>query len=353
MILLSSTGRSFCKRKMKQYGVVLIGCGHIGKEHISDIYYRDNIRIKAVVDRDIHRAEEFQKRYCAEIADTEYLPYLDREDVDIVIIATPASCHVKMLEDALQRGKHVLCEKPLAPTAEDGQRFYDLCKQSKSYVSVGYILRYNDTFRKVKELIDSGAIGKLKLARMVQNHHIMEMERYHALLRECSPLLDCGVHYFDLLQWISGGSIQAVSGFGTKIEPDFADVAMDYGVANLFLDNGVVGYYEAGWSRSIPSSNVKEFIGEKGSISVTLQPFRGNHTEEGDLIEIYHNDDGRYETINVPCEYKPMYRQLCALIDRIEGRESHAPTIEEAYRAFCVGIAADCAAKTGKQVQIS
>lgn len=337
---------------MKQYGVVLIGCGHIGMEHIADIYYRDNIRIKAVIDKDISRAQAFQRRYFAEAADTDYIPYLHREDVDIVIIATPASCHVKMLEDALQHGKHVLCEKPIAATAEEGQRFYELCKQSTSCVSVGYILRYNNTFRKVKELIQNGVIGKLKLARMIQNHHIMDMERYHALLRDCSPLLDCGVHYFDLIQWISGGSVQKVSGFGTKIEPDFVDVAMDYGVTNLFLDNGVVGYYEAGWSRTIPSSNIKEFIGEDGSISVTLQQFRGNHTEEGDLIEIYHKADGRYETINVPCTYKPMYRQLCALIQQIEGKESEIPTIEEAYKAFCVGVAADCAAKTGKQVQI-
>lgn len=337
---------------MKTYGVVLIGCGHIGQEHIADIYYRDNIYIKAVIDADIERALDFKRKYGAEYADTDYIPYLKMEDTDIVIIASPVSCHLKMLEDCVRYGKHVLCEKPLAKTLEDGKRFYEVSKAAKTGVTVGYILRYNDTFIKVKEIIDSGVIGKLKLARMVQNHNIINVDRYHAMLKECSPLLDCGVHYFDLIQWISGSKIVEVSGFGAKLN-DFADVEMDYGMANLFLDNGVKGYYEAGWVKGMNSNNTKEFICEKGSISVTLNQFRSSHTEEGDLIEIFHNDTRTYETINVPCAYKAMYRQLSALIDKIEGKETEAPSLEDAFYAFKVGIAAEQAAKTGEKIKIS
>ncbi len=337
---------------MNSYGVVLIGCGHIGREHIADIYYRDNINIVAVIDADIERALDFKRRYGAEYADTDYIPYLKMDKTDIVIIASPVSCHLPMLEDCIKFGKHVLCEKPLAATLEEGTRFFEVSKKAKTGVTVGHILRCNDTFIKVKELIDSGAIGKLRLARMVQNHHIINEERYHALLRECSPIIDCGVHYFDLLQWISGGKIVEVSGFGTRISPEFDDIQMDYGMANLFLDNGVVGYYEAGWNKGLSSNNIKEFIGEEGSISVTLNQFRSEHTEEGDLIEIFNNKNHSYTSINVPCNYKPMYRQLCALIDKIEGKEYEAPSLEEAYSAFKVSIAADKAAKEGIRVKV-
>lgn len=337
---------------MKKYGVILIGCGHIGQEHIADIHYRENIEVKAVIDTDLNRANDFKKRYGVEAADTDYLPYLKKQDVDIVIIASPASTHLAILKDCLKHNKHVLCEKPLSDNFEDGKAFYELCKEAKTKVSVGHILRYNDTFLKVKELIESGVIGNLKLARMVQNHHIKNVDRYHALLRECSPLLDCGVHYYDLIQWISGGKITEVSGFGTRISSEFTDVEMDYGIANLFLDNGVVGYYEAGWDKAISSNNTKEFIGDKGSILVTLNQFRSEHTEEGDLIEIYKNGSNSYEIINVPCNYKPMYRQLCALIDMVEGKETLAPSIDEAYYAFKIGVAADKAAKTKNIVKI-
>jgi predicted dehydrogenase len=187
---------------------------------------------------------------------------------------------------------------------------------------------------------------------MVQNHHIINVERYHSLLRECSPLVDCGVHYFDLLQWICGCKITEVSGMGTKIEQDFNDISIDYGIANVRLEDGTIGYYEAGWNRGISSNNTKEFIGEKGSISVTLNQFRSSHTEEGDLIELYNNENGSYTAINIPCSYKPMYRQLSSLIDKIEGRETQAPTIEEAYSAFLVAVAADKAAREGIKVKI-
>ena len=337
---------------MKQYGVVLIGCGHIGGQHIADIYWRENVKIRAVIDSDKSRAEAFKARYGADFADTDYIPYLKDDKTDIVIIAAPVSCHVKMLEDCLKYKKHVLCEKPLATNEEDGRKFYELCKNAESCVSVGHILRYNDTFIKVKELIDSGKIGNLKAVRMVQNHHIKNVERYHELLKECSPLLDCGVHYYDLLQWITGSRITSVSGFGTRVSSEFDDIGYDYGVANLFVENGVVGYYEAGWTRAISSNNTKEFIGDEGSISVVLNQFRSEHTEEGDLIELYNSKDGSYQTINVPCNYKPMYRQLSALIDMIEGNPSEAPTIDEAYYAFKIGIAADKASKTRQIVEV-
>lgn len=338
---------------MKKYGVVLIGCGHIGQEHIADIYYRDNIEIIAVIDTDLERAKSFKDRYNAKYADVDYLPYLKREETDIVIIAAPASVHLKILKDVLKFNKHVLCEKPLATNEKDGEEFFNLCKNASVKVHIGHILRYNNTFIKVKELINSGVIGNLKTARMIQNHHIINVERYHSLLRDCTPLLDCGVHYYDLLQWISGGKITHVGGFSTKVSSEFNDITFDYGVANLYLDNGVVGYYEAGWTRSLMSNNTKEFIGDKGSISVTLNQFRGVHTEEGDLIEVYKNTDNSYLSINVPSNYKPMYAQLSALIDEIEGRENtNTPSIDEAYYAFKIGVAANEACLNKKIVEI-
>ncbi len=337
---------------MKQYGVVLVGCGHIGSEHIADIYYRDNIRVVAVVDADLTRALQFKDKYNAQYADTDYLKYLKNDDTDIVIIASPASTHFSILKDCVKHKKHVLCEKPITTNGEDGQEFYNLCKGAESKILIGHILRYNQTFIKVKELISAGVIGNLRLVRMVQNHNIINAERYHNLMRECSPVFDCGVHYYDLLQWISGSKIIEVGGFSTRVSKEFSDIEADYGIVNLFTENGVSGYYEAGWIRGIPSNNTKEFIGDKGSISVTLNQFRTSHTEEGDLIEIYKSEDHTYQMINVSTEYKPMYRQLTALINLIEDKPSEATTVEEAYGAFKVALAADEATRNRTLVKV-
>ena len=70
------------------------------------------------------------------------------------------------------------------------------------------------------DLVRQEEIGQLRLARMVQNHHTMNWERYKKLLEDCSSIVDCGVHYIDVLQWITGSPVVEVGGMETWIETD-------------------------------------------------------------------------------------------------------------------------------------
>ena len=325
----------------KQYGVVLIGCGHIGQQHIEDIYYRDNIRMVGVVDQDPARAAQFARRYAAEAWDTDYRPFLARTDVDIVIVASYVDSHLPITRDCLAAGKHVLCEKPIAGSLGDALEFFNLVQHSSSKVLIAHILRHNRSYQTIARLIADGAIGELKAMRMVQNHHALNWPRYKRLMEDCSPIVDCGVHYLDVMQWFSGASIQSVGGFSARID---ADAPRDnYGVINVRLSNGCAGYYEAGWSPNMASQNLKEFIGDAGRISLTLQNYRQEHQEEGDLISLYTSADGVYRTINVPAKYKDMYAQLSTLIDMIERDISPIPTLEEAFSAFYAALFAESA----------
>ena len=95
----------------KVYGVMLVGCGHIGKQHIEDIYYRDNIRVVACVDYNLDTAKQFARRYGGEWDakyGTDYKPFLSMPELDIVIIATYAETHLPIMRDCVQAGKHVL-----------------------------------------------------------------------------------------------------------------------------------------------------------------------------------------------------------------------------------------------------
>ena len=82
---------------MKTYGVLLIGCGHIGMQHLLDIYYRDNIRVEAVVDQDPERATQVARRCGALAWGQDYRPFLKSDRVDIVIIATYTDSHFERL----------------------------------------------------------------------------------------------------------------------------------------------------------------------------------------------------------------------------------------------------------------
>ena len=156
---------------MKTYGVLVIGCGHIGMQHLLDICYRDDIRIEAVVDKDPAAAESAARRCGAHSWGTEYLPFLKNDRLDIVILATYTNTHLPILRDCLAHHKHVLCEKPIGESVELGREFVEVVKAAKEKVLVGHILRHNKSYQKIRELIQSGAIGELRLVRMSQNHH--------------------------------------------------------------------------------------------------------------------------------------------------------------------------------------
>lgn len=335
---------------MKTYGVMLIGCGHIGREHIQDIYFREEFRIEAVVDRDARLAEEFQHRYGAANSGTDYRVFLDTPNVDIVIIATYADSHLSILRDCLAAGKHVLCEKPIARTMEDAQAFCRLVEQAQSKVLVAHILRHNLSYQTIAQLIHSGAIGELRLMRMVQNHHAMNWPRYKRLMQDCPPIVDCGVHYLDIMQWFSGSRITQVSGISTKLDPDAP--CDNFGMIHVRMENGCVGYYEAGWGKNISAQNVKEFVGEKGRITLTLQSNRACDNEEGDLITLYRHDTGEYQTHNVPAKYKDMYAQLRCLVNMIEQDAPANPGMEDVFRAFRAALLANDAIRENRILSV-
>ena len=335
---------------MKKYGVLLIGCGHIGKQHIEDIYYRDNINVHAVVDVNLEKAKLTAKKYGVKNYGTDYHEFLKSPEVDIVIIATYTSTHLPILKDCLANGKNVLCEKPIAANLEDGIEFRDLVKNAKQKVLVALVLRHNKSYNTIKKLIDDGEIGELKVVRVTQSHHATDWERDKALLRDCSPVIDCAVHYFDVMQWYTGAKIVEVSGFGNKIEED--SPRYNYTLATVKLDNGCIGYFEAGWGNTIASLNVKEFIGTKGRITHTLRDNRCQNREEGDLISIFYSEGNEYRTLNVDSEYKNMYGQMETLIDMIENDSPGSPTMDEVYEAFYATVKADEAINTGTVIKL-
>jgi len=334
----------------KTYKVMLIGCGHIGLEHLQDIYYRDNVIVEAVVDLNEEAAKSTARRYGSRNWGTDYKRFLGPDGAEIVIIATYVNSHLSILKDCLEAGKHVLCEKPITSNLEEGREFLRLVKSYPQKVLIAHILRHNNSYQKIKELMDCGVIGDIRLMRMTQNHHAMNWKRYCRLMEDCSPTVDCGVHYYDVAQWLTGANITSVTGFGTKTQ--FDAPRDNYTMVNFTMDNGCKGFYEAGWGQTFSSANVKEFIGTKGRIRLTMNAQRATDTEMGDCIELFRLETGQTEIINVKSQYKPMYKQLCALIDMIENRPTHAPDIDQAYSAFKVAIAADRAVRESAFVYV-
>lgn len=320
---------------MKIYNVVLIGCGHMGEAHLEHIYYQDYIRISCVCDMNEERARAFQRRFNAASISTDAEECIRREDTDIVIIATYPSTHLDLLKLCIKYKKHVICEKPIATNLEDGKEFVRLVKENPDVkVLVGHILRHNATYRKVAKMILDGAIGKPIIMRMSQNHHTMDWERYRRLIEESAPVIDCGVHYLDVMRWVTDADIVDVSGIGMRTEEDLPEDKCNYEMITVKLSDGSIGFYEAGWTKTISSNNMKEFVGPKGNIRLIFAKDRMDHQEEGDLIEYYSLEDKTYHTINVRGERKPTDVQMRCLIRMIEEELPDRPTIDDVYASF-------------------
>lgn len=328
---------------MTVYNIALIGCGYMGKSHLVDIATKENICIYAVCDKNEQRADDTAQQYgsCKVYYDAEEL--IADPQVDIVIIATYPSSHLQLLKMCLAHGKHVLCEKPITDNVSDGEEFVKVVNENpQCKVLVGHILRHNDTYIKVKELIDEGLIGKPLIMRMVQNHNTLHnWEKYRILIEETSPIVDCGVHYVDVMRWFTGAEVTSVDGAGAVTEDGISEGKYNYGMINATLSDGSVGFYEAGWSNSIETDSFKEFVGPKGRIRITYQMERPNRRQDGNLVSIYRYYEGTTEYINIPFNVKPTGIQLDHLIAMIEQNVPANPTIEDVFRSFQIVCEAD------------
>jgi predicted dehydrogenase len=148
----------------KPLRVAVIGTGSIAEAHLYS-YQREEerVRLVAVADVDEGRARAAAARYATPDVHTDYREVLARADVDAVSICAPPFLHVQMSIDALLAGKHVLCEKPVAPTLSEHDRIEDAEQKSGALFSGVFQLRFGKGAQQLRVLLDEGRFGKLHL----------------------------------------------------------------------------------------------------------------------------------------------------------------------------------------------
>jgi len=143
-----------------QFG--LIGCGRVSPRHVQSIYELPDAQLVAVADVIASRAERYAKEYNA-TAFNDYRRLLDARDIDVVNICTPSGTHAQIAIDAMQAGKHVICEKPMALTLQDADRMIATAKSTGVKLCIVLQNRYNPPMRDLRRVVDEGRLGKLLL----------------------------------------------------------------------------------------------------------------------------------------------------------------------------------------------
>lgn len=251
----------------------LIGCGIIGVLRAEAIAQLDGFRLTAVADADAGRARAMAGRFGA-LVDADWRSLVRRPDIDAVIVSTPPPLHAPMCIEALEAGKHVLCEKPLARSPEEGRPILEAAERSGRLLAVGFNYRFYPAIVKAREILDSGLIGELDHIRSYTGHP-GGREFSHPWVHEADvmgggALVDNGIHTIDLTRYFLG-EVSEVKGFATSNVWGFAGCE-DNAFALLRSPVGKVASLQASWSEWRGYRWAIEIYGTRGCVRASYPP---------------------------------------------------------------------------------
>ena len=178
-----------------------------------------------------------------------------------------------MALEALAAGAHVFCEKPLAESLEAAEKVVAAARKASKALLVGYILRVHPSWTRFVEI--GRTLGKPLVMRMNLNQQSSGSfwQVHKNLMRSTSPIVDCGVHYVDIMCQVTRAKPVAVHAVGARLTDEIASTMVNYGHLHLSFDDGSVGWYECGWGPMISETAffVKDMIGPKGCVSIVAK----------------------------------------------------------------------------------
>ncbi|MBY3592335.1 Gfo/Idh/MocA family oxidoreductase [Rhizobium bangladeshense] len=189
---------------------------------------------------------------------------------ELCSINTYADSHAEFAVMAMEAGCHVFVEKPLASTAEDAEKVISCARANGRKLIVGYILRHHPSWQRL--IAEARALGGPFVFRMNLNQQSSGRgwDEHKALLKSTSPIVDCGVHYVDVMCQITDAAPSWVRGMGLRMSDDIASGMYNYGHFQVGFADGSVGWYESGWGPMISETAffVKDVMSPKGSVSI-------------------------------------------------------------------------------------
>lgn len=279
---------------------------------------------------------------------------------DLVCIATYSDSHAEYAIAAMKAGADVFVEKPLATTVADAKRVVAKAKALGRKLVVGYILRHHPSWMRL--IAEARALGGPYVFRLNLNQQSdgPTWETHKALMQTTSPIVDCGVHYVDVMCQITDAHPVRVHGMGLRLSDEIAEDMYNYGQFQVAFSDGSVGWYEAGWGPMMSETAhfVKDIVSPNGAVSIVSTGDTGSdavegHTKVGALR--IHPVGGADRLIDFPTE--PGHQQLCdaeqaymlrAIAEDIDLTRHMA----DAVQSLRICLAADESIRTGKVIDL-
>ncbi|KRQ87429.1 Glucose--fructose oxidoreductase precursor [Caloramator mitchellensis] len=341
----------------------IIGCGRISYKHVEGIINNhEEAELVATCDVDIEKAkakaDEYRKKF-PEARVNEYIDYkemLQKEDIDVVTIATESGYHPEIAIYCMNAGKHVVVEKPMALSTQDADRMIETAKKKNVKLCVCHQNRFNKPIQMLRKALDEGRFGKL-INGMASIRWNRNMSYYTQAPWRGTWELDGGtlmnqcIHDIDLLQWMMGGEIDSVYAQTGRFVRDIE--AEDFGAIVVRFKNGAIGIIEG--SACVYPKNLEETLsifGENGSVVIgglavnRIETWRfadGKDSEE----EILKDQEGDPDTV-YGHGHTPLFKDM---IDAIKNNREPLINGEEGKKGMEIILAAYKSQKTGMPVK--
>lgn len=351
--------------------ILVVGCGNMGSSHARAYHYLEGFEICGLVSTGESKQVLNGKLGHVYPLFEDYVEALVITKPDAVCISTYPDTHESFAIMAFEKGCHVFIEKPLADSVAGAERVAAAAKAAGKKLLVGYILRYHPSWQKFIEI--SQEMGKPLVMRMNLNQqsHGPKWTVHRNLMKSLSPIVDCAVHYIDVMCQMTNAKPVQVNAIGARLTDDIPDWNYNYGQLQIRFDDGSIGWYEAGWGPMISDTAffIKDVIGPKGSVSIVAKQAStaGNsdhidaHTKTESLKVHYAVLDEHDEFVKpdtyIDLNDEPDHQELCAREQRYFLKAIHEDidldkATNEAIDSLKIAFACDESVKTGKVVQL-
>ena len=356
--------------------ILVVGLGNMGSSHAKAYNRFDGFEIVGLMSRTAKSRDDLPQELAGYPRFEDFDQAMAELKPDAVSINSYPDTHALYALKALGAGCHVFMEKPIATTVADAEKIVALAKEKNRKLVLGYILRVHPSWMKFIEL--GKTLGKPLVMRLNLNQQSSgDAWHWHKnLIDSLTPIVDCGVHYVDVMCQLTGAKPVRVHGIGAKLWAEAAQ--QNYGHLHVTFDDGSVGWYEAGWGpmMSEVAFFVKDVVGPNGAVSIVVpQDGQGEaktdavsdsadidqHTKTN-AIRIHHADVDADKNFSKPDTVlsmadEPDHQELCDreqahFLKAIREDLDLSESMDAAVNSLRIVLAADESIRIGQVVEL-
>ncbi|MFZ1470074.1 MAG: Gfo/Idh/MocA family oxidoreductase [Paracoccaceae bacterium] len=336
---------------------MVAGLGNMGRSHALAYHRNPAFDLVGLVNRSTPQLDPALAGYAVE---PDFHAALARLKPDLVCVSTYSDSHADFAVAAMEAGAHVFVEKPLATTVADARRVVDCAKANGMKLVVGYILRHHPSWTAfIKEARELGGPYVFRM-NLNQQSSGPTWETHKQLMQTTPPIVDCGVHYVDVMCQITDAKPVEVRGMGLRLSNEIAPDMYNYGHFQVLFDDGSLGWYEAGWGPMMSDTAffVKDVVSPNGAVSIKMpESARSDDHDTHTMTSLLRVHRVGQPDRDLSMADEPGHQDLCereqAYVARaIAENLDLTRHMEDAVQSLAICLAADESVRSGQPVKL-